>query len=398
MGAGKVIASWCLGIAHHRNAVETIREIINLLLLRGNIGRPGAGVSPVRGHSNIQGIRTAGAGEDMPVALLEAIEKNYGIRVPREPGLSAIPAIRAAAAGKVKVLLSLGGNLASSLPDTPFTETALRRCSLTVMISTKLNRSHLVTGKRALILPCLSRTEEDVQNGIIQSVTVEDSMGHIGISTGCLQPVSPDIRSEVAIVAGIAAAVCRGPGGPDWQRAAGDYGYVRTEIARTIPALKGIADLPKSGQGIRLDNPLRKRIFPTATGKALFSCDPLVREIAADGELMMMTIRSHDQFNTSVFGLNDRYRGINQERRVLFMNETDMARLGIAAEGTVAICGGEGEEARRLEGYYAIAYPITEGCCAAYFPEANVLVPVDHAGKICPTPAYKSIHVRVEAG
>ncbi len=396
-----VIASWCLGIVHHRNAVETIREIINLMLLGGNIGRPGAGLCPVRGHSNIQGIRSSGAGEEMPAAFLDALEKNYGITAPRRPGYSAVPAIRAMAAGKVKVLLSLGGNLASSLPDTGFTEEALRQTDLTVMISTKLNRSHLVTGRRALILPCLARTEEDLHNSIAQEVTIEDSMGLVSLSKGCLEPVSPNLRSEVSIIAGIAGALWEEGAGFNWQRAGNDYQFIRSEISRNIQALKNLFLIPASGEGIRPDNPLRKRVFPTPGGKALFACHPLTTETPGEGELLLMTIRSHDQFNTSVFGLNDRYRGIAQERKVLFMNRLDMERRGIAAEQPVNICseGGRmrgGEEVRKLEGYYAVPYPIKEGCVAAYFPEANVLVPVGQHGELCATPAYKSVRVRVK--
>jgi molybdopterin-dependent oxidoreductase alpha subunit len=393
--AGKVIAAWCLGITHHRNSVETIREIINLLLLRGNIGKPGSGVCPVRGHSNIQGIRSAGAGHEMPAAFIDALSRKFSLNMPKEKGLSTIPAIKAMARGKVKVLVSLGGNLAAALPDRLFTENALRKCRLTVMISTKLNRSHLVTGQHALILPCLARTEEDTRNGTIQTATVEDSMGHIGQSRGILTPASPELRSESAIIASLAAAAEAGQGRINWQLLGNDNQEVRKLMAETISALKQIDRLPGSGSGFDLDNPLRRRVFNTPSGKAMFSTGPVSTEAPIDGELMLMTIRSHDQFNTSVFDLNDRYRGIRNERRVIFMNEEDMRVRNISAEQVVKITGRQDEQTRILDGYFAIPYPIRKGCAAAYFPEANILVPMDHHGAECPTPAYKSVRVQV---
>jgi len=389
-----VIACWCLGITHHRNAIDTIREIVNLLLFRGNIGKPGAGVCPIRGHSNIQGLRTAGVGEDMPVSFLEALEKQFPIKVPRTPGLSVVPAVKAMAEGEIKVLVSLGGNLASAVPDTAFTEQALRRCRLTVMISTKLNRSHLVTGTRALILPCLSRTEEDIRNQVMHFVTVEDTMGKIGFSRGCLPPASSNTRSEVAIIAGIGAAATGGKG-IDWKKFENDYESVRTAISQTVPALRNLDKMARTGEGLYLDNPLRERIFRTTDSLARFSAHPLEQVTAADGELLLMTIRSHDQYNTSIFGLNDRYRGISYERRVLFMNSEDMAWRNIEPEQQVEIISRYDGQERKLTGYHAIPYPIRRGCVAAYFPEANVLTSINEVCESCQTPAYKEIRVTV---
>ncbi len=393
--AKSVIATWCLGIVHHENAVETIQEIINLMLLRGNIGKPGSGVCPVRGHNNIQGIRTSGAGENMPAAFLDSLENHFAITMPRKPGMSTIPAIRAMAEGKVKVLISLGGNLASSVPDTAFTEQALRNCNLTVMISTKLNRSHLVTGKKALILPCLSRMEEDIHDGKVQSVTVEDAMGKIGFSKGCLAPPSPHLKSEISIIAGMAGAALGESQGIPWQKFENDYSLIRTNIAKTIPAFKNLTKNP-SKTTIILDNPLRSRIFKTADGKAHFNSHPIRMTVAGPGELMLMTIRSHDQFNTSIFGLNDRYRGINNERRILFMNKADMDERNIAPEQTVSLSTDYDNKTRVLEGYYAIPYPVRRGCAAAYFPETNVLLSINKTCPGCETPAYKSVAITVK--
>ncbi|MFH0760340.1 MAG: FdhF/YdeP family oxidoreductase [Bacteroidota bacterium] len=390
-----VIVSWCLGIVHHRNAVETIQEIVNLLLLKGNIGKTGSGVCPVRGQSNIKGLRTAGVGENMPASFLEALEKQFFIKVPRTPGMSSIPAIRSMAEGKVKVLISLGGNLALAAPDTAFVEEALRKCRLTVMISTKLNRSHLVTGKRALILPCLSRTEEDIHDNVMNLITIEDTMGKIGFSKGCLIPASPNSRSEVSIISGIGDAVS-GNQGIEWKKFEHNNQLIRTIISQTIPALKNLDKMAKTGEGLYLDNPLRKRIFNTADSRAHFSNHPLEQVVPEEGELLLMTIRSHDQFNTSIFGLNDRYRGISYERRVLFMNSEDMAWRNIVPEQLVEITSHYDGKERKLEGYYAIPYPIRQGCVAAYFPEANRLTSINEVTECCQTPAYKSVRVRVK--
>ena len=395
--AKNVIASWCLGITHHSNAVHTIREMVNLLLLRGNIGKPGAGVCPVRGHSNIQGVRTAGVDEDVSVSFLESLESHYGVSAPREAGMGIIQAFNAMASGWVKILVSLGGNLAAALPDTTFAEQALRRCRLTVMISTKLNRSHLVTGKRALLLPCLARSEEDIQNGVKQVVSIEDSTGKIGFSQGCLPPASGSLRSEVSIISGMAAAVLGDRSRVDWKRLGEDYQAIRVALSQTVPALAKLDSLPTSGPAHYLANPLRKRIFQTVDGKAHFSDSPLEQAVPELGELLLMTIRSHDQFNTSIFGLNDRYRGIRNERRVLFMNRQDMEERNIAPEQTVDLTSNYDHQLRKLEGYYAIPYPIKPGCVAAYFPESNRLIPINHICTESGTPAYKSVRVRVSA-
>lgn len=392
--AKRVIASWCLGITHHRNAVETIREIVNLMLLRGNIGKPGAGVCPVRGHSNIQGMRTAGVGENLPAPFLDAIEKQFQITVPRRPGLSVIPAMKSMATGHAKVLVSLGGNLASAIPDTVFAEHALRKCRLTVMISTKLNRSHLVTGQKALILPCLTRSEMDIQNEVEQMITIEDAMGKVGFSMGCLPPASAALRSEVSIIAEMARMTLDPCPAIDWRRFGKDYQFIRSSVARVIPDFCNLDKTDQVKRGFYLRNPLRDRIFNTSDNKAQFSSHPLEMVVPEAGELMLMTIRSHDQFNTAVFGLNDRYRGIVNERRVLFMNRNDMDERHINPGELVDVTSQYDHVERKLEGYYAIAYPIRKGCVAAYFPEANALTSINNTSE-CDTPAYKSVRVTI---
>ncbi len=398
MQAKNTISCWCLGITHHRNSMATIREIVNLMLLKGNLGRPGAGVLPVRGHSNIQGIRTAGVGENMPASFLDSLEKKFSIKVPRKPGMSVIPAIKSMAEGKIRVLISLGGNLASAVPDTAFVEKALQKCRLTVMISTKLNRSHLVTGKRALILPCLSRSDEDIREGVKQYGTVEDATAKIGFSQGCFPPGSPHMKSEVSIIAGMAAANLPVHEGIDWQWLGKDNNHIRQAMSQAIPVFKGIDKQKPTSQGYYLWNPLRKRIFNTRDAKAHFSDAPLERVDPEPDELLLMTIRSHDQFNTSVFGLNDRYRGIQSERRVLFMNRQDMDDRNLAPEQMVTITSNYDRKLRKLEGYYAIPYPIRNGCVAAYFPETNCLTSINDMCVASFTPAFKSIRVCVSPG
>jgi molybdopterin-dependent oxidoreductase alpha subunit len=392
--SNQVIAAWCLGIAHHLNSVGTIREIVNLMLLRGNIGKPGAGVYPIRGHSNIQGIRSVGVGENMSLSFLESLERYFSISIPKTPGMSVIPAIKSIAEGKAKILFSLGGNLAQAVPDTAYTEQALRNLRLTVNISTHLNRSHLLTGKKALILPCLTRSEEDMAMGSKQSITVEDAMGKIARSIGCLSPSSTNLKSEVSIIAGLARIVLENNHSIDWQHFASDNSHIRAAISSTIPSFGKITSESKSGTDFYLDNPLRNRIFPTSDSKAYFSNEPLEMEVPLSGELMLMTIRSHDQFNTSIFGLNDRYRGINNERRVLFMNREDMDSRKILAEQIVSISSNYDNKERRLDGYYALPYPIRQGCVAAYFPEANALLSINSVSH-CGTPSFKSVRVQV---
>ncbi len=395
LSSEKVISTWCLGITHHLNAVNTIREIINLMLLRGNIGKPGAGLCPVRGHSNIQGIRTMGVGENMPLHFLESLETSFNIKVPKNSGLSVVPSIKAMAESKVKVLISLGGNLASAVPDTGYVEKALKNCNLTVMISTKLNRSHLNTGKKAIILPCYSRMDEDLQKGKLQAVSVEDAMCKVSLSYGCIPPPSPKVKSEVSVIAEMAMAVLGEEHEIEWKKYMSDYSYLRSKIAETIPALEDYKTLSSNKEWFYLDNPLKRRVFNTTKSKALFSSHTMEMTKPGKGELILMTIRSHDQFNTSIFGLNDRYRGIFNERRVLFMNPEDMSTRNISTGQMVEITSNQDDKQKRLPGYFAIGYPVSKGSVAAYFPEINELLSINNASAECQTPAYKSLRVTV---
>jgi anaerobic selenocysteine-containing dehydrogenase len=266
-----------------------------------------------------------------------------------------------------------------------------------VMISTKLNRSHLVTGKKALILPCFSRLEDDVQNGVKQAVSIEDTLGKIGFSRGCIPSPSQNTRSEISIVSGMAKATLGKQNGIEWPRFENDYQYIRSTISQIVPALSDLGKKSGLEPGFYLENPIRNRVFGTIDSKAQFSHNPIEMDIPEEGELFLMTIRSHDQFNTSIFGLNDRYRGIRNERRVLFMNREDMAQRNISPEQMVDITSNYDEKLRKIEGYYAIAYPIKQGCVAAYFPETNELTSINSVNELCQTPAYKSISVQVRS-
>jgi anaerobic selenocysteine-containing dehydrogenase len=312
--------------------------------------------------------------------------------------MGVIPAIRSMAEGQPKVFLSLGGNRASAAPDTDYVERALKRCRLTVMISTKLNRNHLVTGKQALILPCLSRSDEDNYHGVNQSVTIEDALGRVGFSAGCLHPASPTMKSEISIISEMARAVLGDHHGIDWKRFGHDYQFIMSTMSKIIPAFRELNKHSVAKSGFYIENPLRKGVFNTSDMKAQFSDHKLEMAVPGQGELMLMTIRSHDQFNTSIFGLNDRYRGIRNERRLLFMNREDMDARKIAPGQLVDITSHYENKTRKLEGYFAIPYKIRKSCVAAYFPETNVLIPISNPGKSCGTPAYKSVRVKVVPG
>ena len=395
LGARAIIACWAMGLTQHRNAVATIQEVMNFLLLRGNIGRPGAGPCPVRGHSNVQGDRTMGIWERPSARFLDGLAKEFGFEPPRRHGADVVDSIRGMHAGRIRAFVALGGNFLSASPDTEFTARALRRCSLTAHVSTKLNRSHLVTGRTALILPCLGRSEVDQGRRGAQFVTVEDSMGVISPSRGCLAPAAPGLLSEPAIVAGLAMAVL-GPRAPvDWDELAGDYGLVRERIERVIPGFESFNE--RIGRGpFYLPNPPRdERRFNTPSGRAVFTRHTLPRDELAPGEFVMMTIRTHDQFNTTVYGLDDRYRGIYNGRRVVFLNPEDMAAAGLVQGQLVDLTGVFAGQTRRAPSFMVAPYQIPRRCAATYFPEANVLVPVDSVAEVSNTPASKSVVVRI---
>jgi molybdopterin-dependent oxidoreductase alpha subunit len=391
----RIIACWAMGLTQHRNAVNTIKEIVNLLLIKGSIGKPGAGTCPVRGHSNVQGDRTMGINERPPEALLQSIEKEFGFKPPQHHGYSVIDAINAMYERKARVFFAMGGNFLSATPDTLYTAEALQRCGLTVHVSTKLNRSHLIHGEEALILPCLGRSDKDVQQGVEQFVSCENSMGVVQASKGVLQPVSDDLLSEVAIVCRLAKATLGGRYGIDWQKYESNYDAIRDAIERTIPGFDDYNERVRKPGGFYLPNCNRAGSFNTATQKAQFTCSDIDELKLADDELLMMTIRSHDQFNTTIYGLDDRYRGVYNERRVIFMNQADMNARGLV-DGDVADITNEHNGVPRIaRKFIVVAYPIPKGCTATYFPETNVLVPIDQFAEKSFTPASKQVVVRV---
>jgi molybdopterin-dependent oxidoreductase alpha subunit len=407
MSAQSIVVCWAMGLTQHKHSVPTIREVVNFLLLRGNLGRPGAGVCPVRGHSNVQGDRTMGIYEKPAPEFLDAMSKEFGFDPPRHHGYDAVETIRAMGTGDVKVFMAMGGNFVSAAPDTAATERALRRCRLTVQVSTKLNRSHAVCGREALILPTLGRTERDRgPGGKDRFVTVEDSMGMVHTSRGGLTPASPHLLSEPAIICGLARSLfgdddradAAADGNVPWAAFETDYDVVRDSIARVVP---GFADFnARVGQpgGFTLPHaPRDERRFPTHTGKANFTVNTLDVLRVPPGRLLLQTLRSHDQYNTTIYGLDDRYRGIHRGRRVVFIHPDDLAERGITDGGLVDLVSEwpDGLE-RRAEAFRAVVYDTPRGCCAAYFPEANVLVPLDSVADTSNTPTFKSIVVRLE--
>jgi molybdopterin-dependent oxidoreductase alpha subunit len=393
----RTIACWAMGLTQHQHGVANVQELMNLLLLRGNLGRPGAGPCPVRGHSNVQGDRTMGIWERPSAALLDALEREFGFAPPRAPGFSSIEAVRALHAGRARFFMALGGNFAAACPDTAFTEEALARAELAVHVATTLNRTHVVAGREAILLPCLARSERDVQHAGPQFVTVEDSMSTVHRSQGTLAPASPELRSEPAIVAGIARSALRERSRVPWETLANDYDAIRERIARVVPGCERMNERVRAPGGFVLPRAPAERRFATPSGRAELRVVPLPRLELPAGRLLLMTIRSHDQFNTTVYSDDDRYRGIAGDRRVLLVNVEDLAALGLAPEQRVDVtshfAGERGEERRQLEGLRAVAYDMPRGCVAAYFPEANPLVPIGQFAERSFTPAYKSIVV-----
>ena len=446
------ICCWAMGLTQQPDAVATIQQVVNFLLLRGNIGRPGAGVCPVRGHSNVQGDRTMGICERMPEAWLKRLDAEFGIRAPRTHGFDTVETIRAMHDGRVRVFIALGGNFLSATPDTEFTAQALRNCTLTVQISTKLNRAHLVTGRTALILPCLGRSERDVQAAGEQFVTTEDSMGIINASRGKLEPASPFLVSEPAIVCRMARAVFEakrtsetgnrtvetgdrkpetgerplnrpsahahadndvsvvesavsgfrspvsGFGSPiPWAEFERDYDLIRERIARVVPGFENFNQRVREGSFYLPNAPRDRREWKNSAGRAHFVVAPIPRPVAAPGEYVMMTIRTHDQFNTTIYGLDDRYRGVFGGRRVVFMHEADIAATGLQQGQMVDLTNRHGGAERVARGFMVAPYRIPRGCVATYFPEANVLVPIGSVAARSNTPTSKYVVVAIAA-
>jgi molybdopterin-dependent oxidoreductase alpha subunit len=375
--------------------VANIQEIVNLMLLRGQVGQPGAGLCPVRGHSNVQGDRTMGIWERPTDAFLDRLGEEFEFEPPRNHGFDTVRAIHAMHEGQGRVFFALGGNFLSASPDTDFTAAALRRCRLTAHVSTKLNRSHLITGERALILPCLGRTEVDVQPGGPQFVTTENSMGVVQMSHGSLAPASPELLSETQIVARLARATLEDRTTVDWETLANDYDNIRARIERVVPGFENYNARVREPGGFYLPNAARERIFNTASGKAVFTIHALPNHNLAPDQYLMMTIRSHDQFNTAVYSENDRYRGISNNRRVVFLNRDDVAGAGLREQQVVDLVSHfEGEE-RIARKFTIVPYDIPPRCAATYFPEANVLVPVRYVAEKSNTPVSKSVVISI---
>ncbi|WP_194396138.1 FdhF/YdeP family oxidoreductase [Microbacterium atlanticum] len=449
------IVCWAMGLTQHKHSVPMLRDVVNMLLLQGNIGRAGAGVCPVRGHSNVQGDRTVGIYEKPSAAFLDALDREFGFAAPREHGYDTVEAIRAMRDGRVRFFMGMGGNFVSATPDTAVVEAGMARVGLTVQVSTKLNRSHVVTGRRALILPTLGRTDRDRRGGREQRVTVEDSMGAVHASRGRLAPPSEELLSEVAIVSRLSALVFgtsagasgarpdapaappagggatrhdrgyperspreeartdgpdpAGVGHPsnvplaDWAALEADYALIRSHIARVIPGFEDYEERIDKGRTLHLPNgPRDARRFATADGKARFTVNPLVYPVIPRGRLLLQTLRSHDQYNTTIYGKDDRYRGIRGGRRVVLVNEKDIVALGFAEDDIVDLVSewtrpdGTVEE-RRAEEFRIVAYRTPRGNAAAYYPETNVLVPLDSVADVSGTPTSKSVVVRLEA-
>ncbi|MFD4693135.1 FdhF/YdeP family oxidoreductase [Streptomyces sp. NPDC058463] len=398
LASERTIVCWAMGLTQHKHSVPTIREVVNFLLLRGNIGRPGAGVCPVRGHSNVQGDRTMGIFERPSAAFLDALDREFAITSPRHHGYDVVRSIQALRDGEAKVFFAMGGNFVAATPDTTVTEAAMRRARLTVHVSTKLNRSHAVTGTRALILPTLGRTDKDVQAGQKQFVTVEDSMGLVHSSRGNLTPASPHLLSEPAIVARLARAVLGPASTTPWEEFEKDYGTIRDRISRVVPGFEDFNARVARPGGFALPHaPRDERRFPTATGKANFTAAPVEFPELPEGRLLLQTLRSHDQYNTTIYGLDDRYRGIKGGRRIVMVNPEDARALGLA-DGSYTDLVSEWKDGaeRRAPGFRVVHYPTARGCAAAYYPETNVLVPLDATADTSNTPASKSVVIRFE--
>lgn len=396
MRSERTIFCWAMGLTQHKNAVANIQEIVNLLLMRGQIGKPGAGACPVRGHSNVQGDRTMGIWERPTENFLDDLAREFDFEPPRHHGLDTVEAIKAMHAGKAKIFFAMGGNFLSATPDTEYTAEALSRCRLTAHVSTKMNRAHLITGEQALILPCLGRTEADMQESGAQFVSVENSMGVVHPSRGTLEPASEHLLSEPVIVALLAQATLGAKSSVDWQWLTEDYDRIREHIARVIPGFADFNIKVRQPGGFYLPNAAREGVFKTKSGRAEFTVHALPARELLPGQFLMMTIRSHDQYNTTIYGLDDRYRGIHGGRRVVLLNEEDIKEAGLSAGQIVDLISHfEGEE-RTAHRFLVVPYNIPRRSAATYFPEANVLVPIGSVAEKSNTPASKSVVISIK--
>lgn len=395
MHSQRMICCWAMGLTQHKNGVANVQSVVNFCLLRGNVGRQGAGLCPVRGHSNVQGDRTMGIYEKPDTAFLDALGKEFNFTPPHHHGYDTVAAIAAMHEGRAKVFFGMGGNFLSATPDTEYTAEALRRCRLTVHVSTKLHRGHLVTGHHALILPCLGRTERDKQAKGEQFVTVEDSMGVVHASHGALPPASSHLLSEPAIVARMAQATLGKRSAVNWEGAAANYDRIRDYISHVIPGFDNYNQRVRQPGGFYLPNGPREGEFTTASGKAHFTVHPIPRHNLLPGQFLLMTIRSHDQFNTTIYGLDDRYRGVYNGRRVIFLNPSDIAELGLESEQWVDLTSHFHDGERTASHFKVVPYDIPRYCAAAYFPETNALVPLKSVADGSNQPASKSVVITI---
>ncbi len=398
--SNRIICCWAMGLTQHQNAVATIQEVVSFLLLRGNVGRPGAGACPVRGHSNVQGDRTVGIASTMPESFYLGLERAFGIHCPREPGLDTVSTITAMTRGEVDVFVALGGNFLSASPDTDFTARALGRCKLTAHVATKLNRSHLAPGHVALLLPCLGRTEVDRTGGSDQLVSVENSMGIVHTSRGHLPPAAPGLWSEPRIVAELGARItARKPSGSlsteRWHALGQDYDAIRGAIESVVAGFSDYNVRLREPGGFELPNGPRERRFTTASGRAHFASHALSGIEPEPDELVLTTVRSHDQFNTTVYTDDDRYRGVSGNRRVLLLAPEDMAERGISTGTTLRIESRFEGTTRTVDGFAALPYEVPRGTAVAYFPEANALIPIESFAAQSRTPTSKSVCIRI---
>lgn len=394
-GANRVITCWAMGVTQHKHAVATVQDIANLHFLRGNIGRQGAGLCPVRGHSNVQGDRTMGIWDKIKPEFRDKLEAEFNFKIPENEGFDTVKAIEAMGDGRAKVFFAMGGNFLMASPDTDFTAAALKKCELTTQVITKLNRTALVTGKKSLILPCLGRTEKDLQNGVEQYQTTESTMLNVQTTRGVIEPASKHLRSEAWIVGKLAQAVLKDKTSVDWERFINDYDSIRDAIARTVKGCENYNEKVKRPGGFYLDNPPRDGVFPTENGTAQFKSSKLEKLELQPGELLMCTIRAHDQFNTAVYEASDRYRGIDGSRRVILMNESDIAKRDLKPGEVVDITSRFENETRRAENFIVVPYPIPRDCAATYFPETNVLVPRKSVAERSNCPTSKSVKITV---
>ncbi|MFD8808040.1 FdhF/YdeP family oxidoreductase [Streptomyces sp. NPDC059597] len=393
--ADRSIFSWCLGVTQHEHGVDTVREIVNVLLLRGNLGREGAGPSPVRGHSNVQGNRTCGIDHRPSEEFLDRLAGACGIDPPREHGLDTVGTIEAMHTGDVKVFVGMGGNFALAAPDTAYTFDALRKCELTVQVSTKLNRSHLVHGRQALILPCLGRTEKDSQAAGEQSTSVEDAMSMVHLSRGMKRPASPHLLSEPAIIAGMARAALPDSATP-WESYVEDYDRIRDTMAKALEGFEDFNRRVRLPLGFRIKQPARELVFRTPSERAEFSAAELPDVLPKPGMLKLGTMRSHDQWNTTIYSDDDRYRGVKNLRTLIFMNEDDMSERGLKLFDEVDITSvAKDGSTRSLYRYKAVPYDIPQGCAAGYMPEMNVLCAIGDYSTQSDQPLMKNVNVRV---